>query len=252
MSSGDLEMRLVDGRLEIALNRPEKRNALRPSLLTDLADAVTNPGTAHLIVLRSNLAAGFSAGFDLDVLRALGPRAHEGDPIGAAVRALVRCPVPTVAVLNGYCIGASVELVCACDLRLARSDLRLWVPANRVGAPYRPAGVDLLVGRFGWATAVELLVFGMRFDAGAALTRRLVSLVGDDAELSAHVRELSSQVAASPATAAAHRVMLAEWSAKPTVDAVVLDRWERIREDAIKSRRIPPTREPDDRSLPRA
>jgi enoyl-CoA hydratase/carnithine racemase len=252
MTSADLDINVVGGRLEIALNRPEKRNALHPALLADLAGAVTNPGTAHLVVLKSNLEAGFSAGFDLDVLRELGPRAHEGDPIGTAVRALVQCPVPTVAVLNGYCIGASVELVSACDLRIARSDLRLSVPANRLGAPYRPAGVDLLVSRFGWATASELLVFGMSFDAGAAVTRRLVSLVGDDAELNRHVEELSSRIAMSPAAAATQRMMLAEWTAQPTVDAVVLNRWERIREDAIMSRRIPPTREPDHRSVPRA
>ena len=252
MTAAEIIVESIDGRLEIALNRPAKRNALHPELLAELAHAITDPGDAHVVVLRSKLEAGFSAGFDLDVLRELGTAAHEGDPIGTTVNALLNCPVPTVAVLNGFCIGASVELIAACDLRVARSDVRLAVPANRLGAPYRPSGVDLLARRFGWATAVELLVFGTTFDADAAAARRLVSFVGDDAALTEHLDALFRRVADAPAAAATHRRMLAEWAAPTATDTDLLSRWKRVREAAVATRRIPPSPNRDDRSASHA
>ena len=247
MTSSLLSAENIRGRLEITLNRPEKRNALTPAMLFELAEIVTSPGSAHLIVLRSSLAAGFSAGFDLGVLREFGPSAHDGDPIGTAVSALVHSPVPTVAVLNGYCVGAAVELVAACDLRIARRDLRLLVPANRLGSPYRPAGVDLLARRFGWVTSVELLVFGTTLDADGALLCRFVAMTGEDADLSRYVDAVDERLSNSP-IAAVHRTMLADWSERPPADADFLDRWERARAEAVAARQIPPARDPDRRS----
>jgi enoyl-CoA hydratase/carnithine racemase len=224
--------------LDLTVNRPERRNALTPDLLFELADVVKSAGDKALIVLRGAGDRAFSSGFDLGVLRELGPRAHDGDPLGAAVTALLASPVPTIAVLRGYCWGAAVELVAACDLRLGSASTSIAVPAGKMGAVYRPSGMDAVARRFGHQVAVDLFVFGMAFDATAALGRGLISAVLDEDGIDNAVQALVERVTSAPALAAAHKQFLREWN--DGADEL-LARWQAVRDAAVATRTIPTT-----------
>ena len=56
----------------------------------------------------------------------------------AAFDAIAACPIPTLAAIEGYCIGGGLGLAAACDLRLARADSRFGIPAGKLGLLIRP------------------------------------------------------------------------------------------------------------------
>src|SRR2546430_4431949 len=124
--------------LTLTLNRPERRNALDPELLTALAESLAADGErARVVILRGAGTEAFSAGYDLSRLTGT-PADLEADRfIGEAVNALRQCPAPVIARLQGHCHGAGVELALHRDLRIAAPNPRLSVPALSPRAGYR-------------------------------------------------------------------------------------------------------------------
>src|SRR5438477_309784 len=96
--------------LTLTLNRPERRNALDPELLTALAESLDSHGDrARAVILRGAGVDAFSAGYDLSRLTGT-PADLEADRfIGEAVNALRQCPAPVIARLQGHCYGAGGE-----------------------------------------------------------------------------------------------------------------------------------------------
>jgi enoyl-CoA hydratase/carnithine racemase len=237
-TTGDLARVDHPGWLELRLNRPAKLNALSPDLLFNLATELGSVADAHVVVLTGSGEKAFSAGFDLDVLRALGAAAHDGDPLGAAVAALLSCPVPTVAALHGYCWGAAVELVTACDIRIATGDTSIAIPSNRLGSLYRPRGIDALARRFGPTVVSELMIIGTRYKASTAVDRGLVSAVVEDP--AGYCDTLAAALA--PPAPGQHARFLREWVAAASDDReAVLARWQAVREASMAARVIPAT-----------
>ncbi|MGH3756855.1 enoyl-CoA hydratase/isomerase family protein [Actinophytocola sp.] len=230
-----------DDRLEITLNRPAKLNALTPDMLRTLAAVLDDPRVAdcRLVVLRAAGERAFSAGFDLTVLRELGTSAHEGDPLGAAGAALAGCPVPTVAVLHGYCWGAAVELVASCDLRIARDDVTFAVPSHRLGSVYRPAGIDLVARRFGWTTAVELFLFGLTVPVDTAVSRGVLAWAGPAEEVDGWLAETLDRLRQAGESAATHKRILTQWLDRAEVPAELMSNWELLRAESVRRRTIP-------------
>jgi enoyl-CoA hydratase len=190
-----------------------------------------------VVVLRATGGAAFSAGFDLAVLRELGERAHEGDPIGTAVAALRSCPAPVVVALQGYCWGVAVELVAACDVRIGAADLSVAVPSNRLGSLYRPAGIYAMVRRYGWPTAADLLVGGARLDAATALARGVVSAVVPPEGLEAETEAAARRIQEAPAGAARHKEFLRELEeTEQPPPAGFWARWDAVRETDVRAR----------------
>lgn len=223
--------------LQLTLNRPNRLNALTPALLFAVAEAVSpdRVGDAVAVVLRGAGERGFSAGFDLDLMQAIGSALYEGDPIGTATAALRSCMVPVVGVLHGYTIGAAVELVASCDVRIARADLRLRVPANGTSALYRPAGIDAIARRLGWATASELFTFGRTLDASLALARGVVAAVAEVGGVDAAIDDMLAGLGnASPV----HADFLRDWAARGGIDADRLVHWTAVREAAVAARAV--------------
>src|ERR671916_952163 len=111
----------------LILNLPPRRNALTPALARGLAqeiEQIEETGMARVIVL-SGAGGHFCAGLDLRWLDSLGETPSVADlqhglsDFQAAVLAIVRCPIPVIAVIQGTSAGFGFDLTLACDMRLA-------------------------------------------------------------------------------------------------------------------------------------
>jgi enoyl-CoA hydratase len=181
----------------LTIDRPERANALTPELAADLraalAAAVADRGV-RVVALRGAGDRAFCAGFDLD--RASGSTDAAATGLAELMADVERCPVPVVAVLNGPAVGAGFELACRCDLRVARADARVGLPAVALGVPYRPDGIAAMLAA---APATRRLLLTGRQEPVAAVAG-LADVLTDATGLDAAADELLAALcAASPA-----------------------------------------------------
>ena len=188
--------------LTLTLNRPERRNAVDPELLADLATALDRYGDrAAAVVLRGAGDDAFCAGYDLSRLTGTVSDLDADAAIGTAVTALRRCPAPVIARLHGHCHGAGVELAMNCDLRVATPGLRMSVPAVGLGVVYRYQFVARLVQTCGLARTADLLLGMPELDGARAYAWGLVTGVVPATDIDQRISELANKLAAAPRAA---------------------------------------------------
>jgi 2-(1,2-epoxy-1,2-dihydrophenyl)acetyl-CoA isomerase len=188
----------------LTINRPARRNALTPMLARSLVqalDQVEESGEAELVVLRG--AGGhFSAGLDLQWLRGLGEIPAVTDlqrglaDFHAAVLAVVRCPVPVLAVVEGTAAGFGLDLALACDLRLVSRDASFTSAFARMGLIPDGGSTFTLPRLVGIGPALRMLLAGETVDAARALAIGLADEVVDAAQVDAEVAALAARLTA--------------------------------------------------------
>jgi len=125
--------------------------------------------------------------------------------------ALRELPVPVIARVNGYALGAGLEVAAACDLRVAASNAVFGMPEVKVGIP-SVVEAALLPGLIGWGRTRELLLFGENIDAATALAWGLVEQVVEPAELDAAVEaRLEALLAAGPHAVRLQKKLIRDW-----------------------------------------
>jgi enoyl-CoA hydratase/carnithine racemase len=197
-----LSLQIEGGLGRLALNRPQKLNALSPQTLRELIDA--SRWLAGLPDLRVLLVAGegraFCAGFDLEAMRdAARPIDREATDLGRQmVEAVESIPAITLALVQGHCVGGGVLLAGACDLRMAAEDVRFAIPEMEIGIPLGWGGVPRLIRLLGPTVAMELVVDCRPFDAPQALAWRFVNRVVPAAALAQQGRDWAERLATRP------------------------------------------------------
>ncbi|MEA2875464.1 MAG: hypothetical protein QOF14_660 [Hyphomicrobiales bacterium] len=125
--------------------------------------------------------------------------------------ALRELPVPAIARVNGYALGAGLEVAAACDLRVASSNAVFGMPEVKVGIP-SVVEAALLPGLIGWGRTRELLLFGENIDAATALAWGLVEQVVEPAALDAAIeRRLDALLAAGPQAVRLQKKLIRDW-----------------------------------------
>jgi 2-(1,2-epoxy-1,2-dihydrophenyl)acetyl-CoA isomerase len=189
----------------LALNRPTRRNALTPALARQLAqqiEQVEEAGEARVIVL-SGVGGHFCAGLDLHWLSSLGGRPSIADlqhglsDFQSAVIAIVRCPIPVLAVVQGTAAGFGFDLALACDMRLAGSSASFTSAFARMGLVPDGGSTFTLPRLVGVGRALRVLMTNQTLDAATALSIGLVEEVIDDATLDDGVRRIVAELLAS-------------------------------------------------------
>ena len=189
----------------LALNRPARRNALTPALARQLAqqiEQVEEAGEARVIVL-SGVGGHFCAGLDLHWLSSLGGRPtiadlqHGLSDFQSAVIAIVRCPIPVLAVVQGTAAGFGFDLALACDMRLAGSSASFTSAFARMGLVPDGGSTFTLPRLVGVGRALRVLMTNQTLDAPTALSIGLVEEVIDDATLDDGVRRIVAELLAS-------------------------------------------------------
>lgn len=182
----------------LTLNRPARRNALTPGLARGLAqeiEQVEEGGEARVILL-SGAGGHFCAGLDLHWLRSLGPAPsvtdlqHGLSDFQSAVIAIVRCPIPVLAVVQGTAAGFGFDLALACDMRLTGSSARFTSAFARIGLVPDGGSTFTLPRLVGVGRAMRMLMTGETLDAMEAFSIGMVEEVSEDSALDAAVRRM--------------------------------------------------------------
>jgi enoyl-CoA hydratase len=180
----------------IRLSDPERRNAMslpmREQCLAALRELEAG-GEADAVVITGDGDKAFSAGADLEELA---QRTVTGE---LSVRAQLRrelprlletMRLPTVAAINGYCLGAGLELALACTLRIAADDATLGLPEVNLGVIPGSGGTQRLSRLVGMGRAMELVTLGDSITAAEAHRIGLVNRVCPKGELLATALDL--------------------------------------------------------------
>jgi enoyl-CoA hydratase/carnithine racemase len=159
------------GILHVTLARPQVRNALDDATIVALGRAFGERAHAddvRCVVLRGDGPA-FCAGLDRGTLASLGDgldRVREHGPwFQGIIASIADCPKPTLAAVQGACVGGGVALLLACDLRIATTDAFFSMMEVRYAFVPDLGHVHRLQREVGLARAKEFLFFGDRLDA---------------------------------------------------------------------------------------
>src|SRR3954453_19480065 len=197
---------LPDGPIHrLILNRPTRRNALTPELaraLTLEIEQIEEAGEARVILL-SGAGGHFCAGLDLRWVDSLGATPpvselqHGLSDFQSAVIAIVRCPIPVLAVVQGTAAGFGFDLALACDLRLAGSSAKFTSSFAKMGLVPDGGSTFTLPRLVGVGRALRVLMTNQTLDASTALSIGLVEEVVDDASLDDGVLRILGELLAS-------------------------------------------------------
>ncbi|HEU5475534.1 MAG TPA: enoyl-CoA hydratase/isomerase family protein [Actinophytocola sp.] len=189
---------------EIVLNRPEKLNAMSLTWVRDLeaaAGELSRDPAVRVVVVRG-AGRAFCAGLDLDMMGESGMPPEFFPVQERAFTVLERMRPIVVAQIHGYCLGGGLQLALACDIRVARADATLGLPATLEGLIPGMAGWRL--PRFvGMGRAMRLAVLGKPIGATEALDIGLVDHLLPNRRFERRAREIALRYAEIPRLAAA-------------------------------------------------
>lgn len=201
------------------LDRREKRNAMGPAFWRELPlamSALSSDDSVRVIVIAAR-GPHFSVGLDLNSLGELANEGGEGDGpakpsaavlarrtraeverLQASINAVAACPKPVIAAVHGYCIGGGVDLITACDIRVASDDAVFSVRETRMAIVADLGSLQRLPLAVAMGHVAELAYTGKDINAGRAERIGLVNDVFPDHEAAlAGAIELARQIAAN-------------------------------------------------------
>lgn len=207
---------LQDNMALITLNRADKMNALTTQMRAEIAHAVTQAGKEARVVVLTGAGRAFCSGQDL------GDRASGAsvdlertlrDEYAPMLRAIVNCPVPTIAAVNGAAAGAGANLALAADVVIATESAYFLQAFTRIGLIPDAGGTYMLPRQMGMAKAMGAALFADKISARQADDWGMIWEAVPDAEFDAHWRERAAHLANGPTTAyaAAKAVIRGSW-----------------------------------------
>ena len=185
----------------LTISNPERRNALDHEILDALTEALPrlDRGIETRCVLITGAPPVFSAGYDI---AAIPSETFERDaealvahPFHAALEKIADHPWPTIAAINGHCLGGGLELALTCDLRVCADGAKLGMPPAKLGLVYGHTGLRKFLDTVGLARTKELFLTGRHFGAERAEEIGLVHEVVPAQRLEAVAVELAAEVA---------------------------------------------------------
>ncbi len=190
----------------ITLNRPEVYNALNASLLGDLGEVVEESKKdpdIGVIILTGAGDKAFVSGADIGEIPASNAilawatsRDHQ-----SILNQLERLGKPSIAAINGYCLGGGLELAMACTLRIASDNAKLGLPELGLGFVPGFGGTQRLSRLVGRGKAFEMILTAKPIDAAEAFRIGLVNHVVPFGELMSRAKEMAESILKNGPTA---------------------------------------------------
>ncbi len=229
----------------LIINRPEKRNMLSPSLFQDLIDAIdrlTRENKVRVLVLTGAGEKAFSAGFDIsEIPSSGGGKETQSDGvliIEKAFAAVRECKIPTIAMINGYAVGAGLDLCVNCDFRICRSGSKLGITPARLGLVYFYSGIQRFLNLIGPSATKYLFYTGRLIESEVARQLGLVDFVVSPEELQPYTYNLAREIAedSAPIAVQGMKYMINTLSAKAAITAGEEEKFAQLMFDAISSK----------------
>ena len=184
-----VDLARTDEIVTLTLNNPGKLNAINLGMWQQLAENMAKIAvdrSIRCIVIRGAGQEAFAAGGDLEEFvtgRAkLEQALHYHDQVATALNTIADCPHPTVALIQGACIGGGLEIAGVCDLRISGESARFGAPINKLGFSMYPGEMEGLLKLAGAAVMKEILLEGRILTATEAYEKGLVTRVVPDAQ----------------------------------------------------------------------
>ncbi len=221
----DREERPQGSVYRLTVARSERLNVVDSTILNDLKSALAQIAAeerARVVVLCGAGAKAWIAGADIHDMVNLDPqsavdfiqRLHR---VCAAIREL---PVPVLARIDGYCLGAGLELAASCDLRVASTDSHFGMPEVQLGIP-SVIEAALLPRLIGAGRARDLVLTGRLLGADEALSWGLIEALVPRAGLDALVEERVGQILnAGPRAIRQQKILCHQWEELPLAEAI--------------------------------
>jgi enoyl-CoA hydratase len=182
----------------IRLNSPETLNALTLEMGQSLQRFLKDlPSSIKIIVLSSSTTKAFSAGIDLKEFQANDTPEYR-EAFLEAWSSLKDCPIPIIAVVQGYAFGGGLELALMADMIIAGRSAIFAQPELTVGTIPGLGATQRLPRAIGYYNAADLIFSGRRINAETALAWGLVSQVVEDSDLENTVIEFAKNIALRP------------------------------------------------------
>ena len=170
----------------VTLNRPERRNAMSLAMWQELPEIMRELDADPSVrgILLTGAGGHFSAGADISEFGQVRATVEQAvdyevavDACGDAIESLSK---PTIAVVNGYCMGGACHLVMSCDFRYAEPAATFAIPAARLSIVYGVSGTRKLLSLVGLANAKRLLYSAERFQAEEGMRMGFVDRISED------------------------------------------------------------------------
>ena len=203
-SDEPIVLTIDSGVAELVLNRPDKLNALNEAMLQSLVTALdtVQSGDARALLIRGEGRA-FCSGRDLSDADPL----HEDgeailrDHVNPVIERVYNLEVPTIAAVQGACLGIGLGLALACDVVYAADDARVGSPFARIGAVLDSGQHTGFVTHLGAHRALELIYTGRLISGREAAAWGLVNRSVAGADLLRRAREVAASIAKGPTAA---------------------------------------------------
>lgn len=190
-----LDIEIRDLVATLWLNRPDKRNALSEDMWADIPAAVADLDSddSVRVIILAGRGDAFSVGIDINMLASLQPSgASTADAnrnlyelilrLQETASCLAKASKPVIAAIHGYCLGAGVDLIAACDIRLASANAIFSIRETKMGLVADIGSLQRLPSIVGAGTTALMAYTGNDFDADWAMEKGLVSEVYEDSD----------------------------------------------------------------------
>ena len=209
----------------VTVNNPDERNALGRRGKEELIaafQALARDDELRVAVLTGAGDRAFIAGANLKEMAKVDWRDAEdiSTKTHLACDAIRRLPVPVIARVNGYCLGAGMEIAASCDMRVGIETAKFGMPEVKFGIP---SGMEacLLPGLIGWGKTRELVLTGETIDANEAYRCGFLNRLVASAELDAVVEKwIAAIFSAGPRAVRIQKRLLQDWERMTIADAV--------------------------------
>jgi enoyl-CoA hydratase/carnithine racemase len=214
----------------ITFNNPARHNAVSLEMwqgLADIANEFARDDDIRVVVVHGAGEKAFVSGADISEFAEQRDSAEATQRYDAVaqegMQALKNLNKPTLAMIQGYCIGGGVGVALNCDIRIAADHSRFAVPAAKLGLGYEFDGVRKLVDVVGPSFAQEIFFTARQFSAPEALAMGLINRMVPQEELLAYVTQYADTIAANaPMTVASIKTIVGEIVKDPSLRNVAL------------------------------
>lgn len=209
----------------LTIENAAKLNTLNHATMTALieaAESLARDDALRAVVLSGAGDRAFIGGADIAEMAALEPAGARGfiTLVHRSCDVFRRMPVPVIASIQGWALGAGLEVAAACDFRIAATTAKFGMPEVRVGVP-SVVEAALLPGLIGWGRTRRLLLTGETIDAPTALSWGLVEEVVPVPSLAAAVEKaLTAIVTSGPRAIRLQKALIADWETLPVGAAI--------------------------------